>query len=402
MLLALLIAAAAAEPPPQQAPTIVVTGPRLQDYRDRLAQCLARRCPTNEDADATLALAEALFLNGDYHEGRAVVQASLRRNARQAGAFPEPVSDLYRAHSRLSRHLGEDSDARRSAFGILSALQTGIPREDHRHFTARLELSELLMNSGNLAGAKRELEQLARIARAAGREDVAIMAELRTLWFELLADNQADARARLTEMSRLTAPDQRLRAAGAKLLLARLYRGEGQTERADALLAEVGGAVNGARRRLLHAPPYQLQVLDHARVRDTVDSPGQNGGGPLALGNFNVTNVLMSLPDNFEDKWIDVGFWIMPDGRVAGLEILRSRNNPDWADPMIASMRGRVYSAGPEPTYRVERYTYTTGYERRTGTNIRRRSRAARVEYLDLTAPGQVTGPPPTADAPAN
>ena len=388
---------ALAQPPAPEGDgqTILVTGQRIQDYRDRLARCLARNCPTNEDADATLALAEALFLNGDYREGWAAVGASLRRNRRQASAYPEPVSDLYRAHARLSRHLGEYTDARRSAFGILSALRTGIPQEDHRHFTARLELSEMLMQSGNFPSARRELEDLARVARAAGREDVATVAELRIIWFELIVDSAGSGRQRLVEMSRLTAPGQRMRATGAKLLLARLYRVEGDAARADALLAEVAGATRGTRRRLLHAPPYHLQVQDHLAVRDTVDSGA--GVGSMAGANFTVANVLSRLSDNFDDKWIDVGFWIMPDGHVAGFEILRNHNDPDWADPLIASIRRRTYSAGPEPTYRLERYSYTAGYERVTGTNIRRRTRAARVEYLDLTTPGAAPGPPPTA-----
>ena len=67
---------------------IVVTGLRIQDYRDRLAACLARNCPPNEDADATLALAEAYFLNGDYVEGRQAVQASLGRNRDEARGYP--------------------------------------------------------------------------------------------------------------------------------------------------------------------------------------------------------------------------------------------------------------------------------------------------------------------------
>ena len=400
-LAALISAPVLAQPPAAPQPTIVVTGVRLQDYRDRLAACLARHCPTNEDADATLALAEALFLEGDYAEGRAAVNESLRRNRDQARNFPEPVSDLYRAHARLSRHLGEYVDARRSAFGILRALQTGIPREDYRHFTARLEISEQLMQSGNFASAQRELRELARVARAAGREDVATVAELRMLWFEDIVDRQSTARARLIEMSRLTGPSQRMRATGAKLLLARIYRQEGHADRADALLAEIGRAgATAARRRLITSPPYQLQVQDHVAVRDTVDS-GANVG-LFAGGNFEVADVLSSLPDNFEDKWIDVGFWIMPDGHVAGLEILRNHNNPDWADPLLPAIRGRVYSAAPEATYRMERYTYTAGYQQISGTHIRRRSRAARVEYLDLTVPGQTPGPPPTAEAPSS
>jgi hypothetical protein len=381
-------------PAPNEQPVIVVTGQRLQDYRDALARCLARRCPTDEDADATLALAEALFLNGDYHEGRDAVQASLRRNRGQARDFPEPVSDLYRAHARLSRHLGEDLDGRRSSYGILAALREGIPAEDYRHFTARLEISEMQMQQGNLAVARRELADLARVARAAGREDVATMADLRALWFELIAEPQSDARARLTTMSGLTAPADRMRATGAQLLLARILRAEGQAARADALLAQIGGSAStGARRRLLHAPPYQLQVRDVVAVRDTVDS---GAGGPDMPGaNFTVANVLSSMSDNFEDKWIDVGFWVAPDGKVSGLEILRNSTDPDWADPLLASIRGRVYSAGPDATYRIERYTYTAPYQRLTGSNIRRRTREARVEYLDLT-----NNEPPPAPAP--
>ena len=392
LLFALLSVAAPAlaqQQPAEQAP-ITVTGVRIQDYRDALRRCLERRCPTNEDADATLALAEALFLNGGYHEARNELQASLRRNRGQARGYPEPVSDLYRAHARVSRHLGQDTDARRSTYGILSALREGIPQEDHRHFTARLELSEMQMLQGDINGARRELAQLARSARAAGREDVATIADLRTLWFELIANPQSAARQRLIQMSHLDRPADRMRMTGAKILLARLYRSEGENARADALLAEVGRATQGgARRRLLHAPAFVLQVQDPNNIAN-------NNGESL-----NIANVLSRMSDNFEDKWIDVGFWVMPDGRVAGLEIMRQSHNPDWARPLLTSIRGRAYSTGPEPTYRLERYSYTAPYERVTGTNIPRRGRGARVEYLDLTAGEQAPGPPPTAESPS-
>ncbi|HEV2817366.1 MAG TPA: hypothetical protein VGW40_09135 [Allosphingosinicella sp.] len=396
LLFALLAGAAPAlaqapGPAADDQPTIVVTGQRLQDYRDALARCLARHCPPNEDADATLALAEALFLNGAYHEGRDAVQASLRRNQDQARGYPEPVSDLYRAHARLSRHLGQDTDARRSSYGILSALQEGIPREDYRHFTARLELSENLMMAGNYNSARRALVELAQVARRAGREDVATIAELRMLWFDNIAHPQGDARQRLILMARDTAPAQRMRATGAKLLLARIYRTEGHAAQADALLAEIGrSAAGGARRRLITSPPYTLQVGDPNDVADTMGE------------SLNAANVLSRMSDNFEDKWIDVGFWVLPNGHVSGLEIVRERNNNGWARPLIDSIRGRVYSEGPEPTYRLERYTYTAPYERVTGTNIPRRSRRARVEYLDLTQNEPPPMPPPTAESPSN
>jgi hypothetical protein len=405
LVLALLVSATvqpnqAQTPQAQPQQSIVVNGIRIEDFRDRLAACLARHCPTNEDADATLALAEAYFLNGDYAEGRAAVRASLNRNQHNARAFPEPVSDLFRAHVRLSQHLGFYNDARRSGFGVLNALREGIPTEDYRHFTARLELSEQLMNNRDFRSAKRELENLIRVARAAGREDVAIAAELRILWFTDIVDNQSDARRQLVDMSHLTSPADRLRATSAKLVLARIYRAEGQSARADALLAEIGRSTSGARRHLISAPPYELQVQDRSIVRDTVDGGG--GVGALAGANFTVVNVLSLVSDNYEDKWMDVGFWIMPDGHVAGFEVLRHHNNIDWADPMLVSLRGRVYSTGPEPTYRIERYTYTASHRPVTGSHIIRQTSDARIEYLDLTAGETPPGPPPIPETPSN
>jgi len=382
-------------------PTIVVTGQRLQDFRDALRRCLERRCPTNEDADATLALAEALFLNGEYHEARNAVQASLRRNRGQARGFPEPVSDLYRAHARLSRHLGFADDTRRSTYGILSALQEGLPREDHRHFTARFELAEHLIQSGNIVSARRELARLIEAARDAGRDDVVALAELRGLWFDYISGRAGeegtrseDARRRLGQLSQSTDPAQRMRAIGATILLARIHRIEGQSARADALLAGLGRS-EAARsaRRLLFSPPYQLvehqiePISGATSLRDLIQFSSGHG----------------QTPDTFEHKWIDVGFWVMPDGSVSGLEILRRGENPDWADPLLASIRGRRYSPAAEPSYRLERYSYTADYERVLRSRIPQRSRRARVEYLDLTTgEAPAAPPPPSSERPSS
>jgi hypothetical protein len=392
VLLASTATAAAAPALAQQdenQPTIVVTGPRIQDYRDRLAQCLARNCPTNEDADATLALAEALFLEGEYADARSAVRASLARNRGQARTFPEPVSDLYRAQTRLARHIGLDREARTAAHNILNALQEGIPQEDHRHFTARFEIAEMQMMRADFPGARRELTQLARVARAAGREDVATIAELRDLQYELVAYPASDARARLVSWSRLTAPDQRMRAIGARILLARLYRNEGDGERADSLLAEIGRNTSvGGRRRLLHAPAYQL-AQEELKFPDA-----QNIGDP---NTYAMGRVLNRATESYDDKWIDVGFWVLPDGHVSGLEIVRRGATADWAAPLLASIRNRLYSSAGDSTYRLERYTFTADYDQITGTNIRAHSPRGRVEYLDLTIDGEAPPPPPTA-----
>ena len=79
MLQTVLLAAGIAlvQPPPAEPGTITVTGQRLPDYRAALAACLARRCPPDQDVDATLALAEALFLQGEYGEARTAIRASI-------------------------------------------------------------------------------------------------------------------------------------------------------------------------------------------------------------------------------------------------------------------------------------------------------------------------------------
>ncbi len=112
--------------------------------------------------------------------------------------------------------------------------------------------------------------------------------------------------------------------------------------------------------------------------------PGGSGiGRPLLTA-----NVGDRLVDNFDDKWIDVGFWIRPDGRVEALEIVRRRGGASWAEPLLRSIRGRRYAASDgASTYRLERYTYTSGYnEYGSGTRTATRSPRARVEYFDLSA----------------
>jgi hypothetical protein len=364
-------------------PAIVVTGERVQTYRERLAACLARHCPVNEDVDASLALAEVLFLADDYNNARGAIRASLGRNRGEAGRFPEPVSDLYRANARVSRHLGMDRDAQLSTRGILRALQAGLPEEDHRHFTARFEIIQSLVAFGQYDQARRELGVLAEHARRAGRDDVVATAELRTLWVSYL---QAPTGSAQRELVALSASSDPRRSIGARMLLVRIYGERRETERANALMAELGRG--SQRRQLLHNPPFQLLVQDVAGNPDAVTQYGSA-----------IDSTLARRPGNIADQWIDVGFWIQADGSVTGLEIVRSEGGRGWAAPLLESISGRRYSsvADGESTFRVERYTYTSGYEMRAGSHIMQRSPRARVEYFDLG--GEAENRPPASDS---
>src|SRR5687768_3471592 len=174
MLLAILAAAAtpAAQP-------ITVIGQRLPDLEARLSACIARNCPTDEDIDASLAVAEAQIVEGDYRAARRTLLSSLGRNKAEANAYPIPVSDLYRANGRVAAHLGYDDDYYSSTWGIYRTLKEGLPDEKYRHYSAMMEVAEMMGRTRKHERARLYYERIAESARREGRDDIATLAELR-------------------------------------------------------------------------------------------------------------------------------------------------------------------------------------------------------------------------------
>jgi hypothetical protein len=152
------------------------------------------------------------------------------------------------------------------------------------------------------------------------------------------------------------------------VLLARLDRREGKLDTSDALIAELRG-LHSTQPVLLFAP--QIQLASRGRLE------GEGGS---------VTSLMAT--EDFDDVWVDIGFWVSPDGRVDDAEILRSHGGTRWAEPLLRSIAGRVYSpiADPSGSYRVERYSYTSLMTNVSGTRLRQRSVDGRIEFLDLTA----------------
>lgn len=363
--LSLLTAAAASQPPEDQ--VMVVTGERISDLRANLEACLRRNCPPNEDTDATLALAEGEFLNGDYDRAERWIADSVGRNRRHRREYPEPVSDLYRSQALVQSHRGRDQQANQSTYEILRSLRAGIPVEDHRHFTARFEIVQMEMRIGDREGAQRELAALIREAERAGRTDVVRRARMREMQLAYLLTPHGSAARRLEQLAGSTDPEKQYEAVSARLFLAREYRVRGDIARSDEMLAGIPRSDSDTR-ALLYAPPIELTA---------------------ALADHSAGGLLPGLERaNFQDTWIDVAHWIRPDGTVEGVEIIRQGASTGWANPVLASIRGRRYapSSDPTPSYRLERYTFTAAMGIRTGSRMMARAGVARVEYLDLTA----------------
>lgn len=364
-----LLAAATAPTPPQQpeqpSQTIIVTGQSLKDTERALAECLARHCPPDQDIQATLAHAENLFVAGRYADAWRATHASIGRNGGHAKEYPVPVSDLYRADGRIALHLGEREPYESATLAMKRALAAGLPRNDVRLLGADMEVAAMYTSVRDLDEASRAYKAVEREAHATGRDDIAGAARVRQAWLLNIAGLDWLARQ---ELKRIAADGREAEAnrASARALIASLDREKSKAAGGEAIAA-AARTVAGPNPVLLYQPQLDLPQV--------------------AINEAGSTLRLMAT-ENFDDRWIDVGFRVTPEGKVAELEILRSHGPVDWTPPLVKAIAGRLYSrvANPEGTYRVERYTYTSFWMDMTGSRLRRRSPNARIEYLDLTA----------------
>lgn len=387
----LLAPSAEAQAAAPQSSGIVVVGKRIRQAEADLKACLARHCAPNEDINSSLALAESQILAGKYREARTTLLASLGRNKDEAKRYPIPVSDLYRANGRVAAHLGFHTDYYSSTWGIYRTLKNGLPSEEVRHFSALMEVAEMMGATRGHERARQYYESIARQARGAGRPDIAALAQLR-----MLIRHYPPGSARDTRIRRIAdAADPAVRAASleAKLALARMAYERNDLAEAAAIQKQFA-AMDIKRPILIYAPSYEApeKAPDNGGMFAVPLQGSQEGPitkvSVLPYAQWSTTS---RIAPSFDDMWVDIGFRITPEGTVAEPKILRSRGDTFWAKPLLASVSGRRYTPGraDDPSsYRLERYTYTSAYERQTGTRLADRSPDGRVEYFDLSPMG--------------
>ena len=406
MLTLLLALQVAAQNTPVQGkvdPIIVVA--TIDDAKARLDTCLARGCRPDEDIAATLALAETQLLGGKYREARTTLLASLGRNEDFAKAYPVPVSELYRANGKVAAHLGFDKDYFRSTFGIYHTLKNGLPSDDHRKYTAMMEVAEMMYRTRGHTRARYYYDRLAEEARRDGRDDIAAIAQLRSAIRHLPQGSEMQMNE-IRKIAGLQGERMRAPVLEAKLALAKIAYQRGDEVGAQAIQNEIA-QLNVKRPMLIWQPSYamvQRELDSGSEFNFPMEGPPAVGGevtaepqqSRSAEGRASVTNSITAMQwssikriaGNFDDMWADVNFRITPDGRVSDLKITRSKGDLFWTKPLLASLSMRRYTAGKlnDPaSIRSERYTYTSGYEGQTGTRAQQRSPKARVEYMDLT-----------------
>lgn len=365
--------------PPQQAenPTIVVTGKSLADTERGIRDCIARNCPPDQEADAVLAHAENQFVSGKYKDALATLNRGTGRLKRFGKQYPVAVSDVFRARSRVAAHLGEGDAYRNSTMDMVSTLRSGLGPDDARTLAARVELGDSFAAFGRTALALSTYSDVARDARRLGLPRIEGYAMFRrAAFFATLSLNQPGeyrdpAGKALDALIGSNVPEHQPFARAAKVLRARLAVRRGEKVDVDALIASLR-LPQVTRPTLLYYEPFKM-----------VDVPtSQIGSGTR-----------MMAMNNYEDQWIDVSFWIAPNGSTTEVDILRSSEGYDgsWSKPILDSIRTRRYAPlkldPSEPgLLRVERYTYTGRWTRTTGTRIRVRDVNARIEMIDLSA----------------
>jgi tetratricopeptide (TPR) repeat protein len=399
---ALLASYPSVAPPSKQ--DIVVVGHATDNARANLAACLARHCPPNEDIDASLGLAEAQLLAGKYREARFTLLDSLGRNKREADAYPIPVSDLYRANGRVAAHLGYDEDFYRSTWGIYRTLKHGLPDAKDQQYSAMMEVAEMMGKTRGHERARIYYDSIAQHAREDGRPDIAALAQLRMILRHMppyLRENLVKKIAYSTD------PATKAAQLEGKLALARIAYEKHQIAKGDTIIGELA-AYDIKKPVLVYAPAWELgsgsydlgsesQVGSVGSGQAISVAGGDARGGTPTAGSTLAAAAASAAPGafstsrmglNVEDMWADVGFRIMPDGKVADVEVLRHHGNLGWAKPLIASIGGRRYTpakAGSAESYRKERYTYTSALEPGAGTKMAQHSPQPRVEYFDLS-----------------
>jgi hypothetical protein len=375
----------------QQDPdAIIVTGTPLSETGRSLKACIERVCPPDQDIAASLAHAENQFVAGKYKAARATLLASASRNRRFAKEYPVPVSDLLRANARVAAHLGEGEAYKIGMIDSLDVLKAAFPQGHPRVLVQRIEVGDAMAAAGRTRGAETIYLGVAREARAHGQPRLEAAAMLRGawVWAHAAKDDPDDAGRAVRALDTVIEsgnPEHRPFAEAARVMKAQVQARAGDRRAIDALIAAYVRIPPSTRPVLLYSEPVNMINLGGTEG-DSL--PLTQSEGPLILiGN----NMRRSTPTRYE-SWIDVVFWVRPDGTAADVEVARrnGRDEEPWEALVTRSIKARRYAplklAADDPgVMRVERYTLTANFTDVTGTRLRGTDKQPRIQMIDLS-----------------
>lgn len=367
---------------------IVVIGESLRDSESALNSCIARKCPTKEDIAATLRHAENLFVAGDYKQARQTLQSSRSRNYRSRKQYPEDVADLLHANALIAAHLGESQAYLSNTLDSLDSLKAGLSPDSPKVLASRISLGDSYLRLGRIEDAAEVYRAVAKRANHLQLPNIEGHAQLRLArMYTALSDLNGgtyDESAKFATKALLDnkSPAFQPFVNAARVLDARRAARRGDKAAIDQLIATYPPNPSGSIPTLVYSPQIKLPEPSAKAL---------SGGSPLHR----------TALSNFEKQWVDIGFWVAPDGTVTDAGILRQSETLEdhWIPPVLKAINGRRYAptaveANDPGTFRIERYTYTSNWTANTGSRIRVRDVNPKIEMLDLSpvAPAQTSG----------
>lgn len=356
----LLLAQAAASPPPPPPPSqdVIVVGRRAE--RD-LAACLARQCPPAEEIEATLQASVEQFADGRYADARQTLQRAIERNRQHAAAMPRRVSTLYATLATVAEHEGDTGMWRNAARNNMAVLRKHLGATDPATLTEETHFADDMAGLGAPMAADGIYAKVQRLASENSLPDLAAAAAFRRAWLALMRDRYreaerfADSAVTLADASRAMMTELR------EILRARIAVRKGDEDAVDALAARLRQS-EGAKPMLLFAP---------------------------SLDDINPPPDFPVLRDD-EIRFADIGYWILPDGRIGDAELLRTSGLGQWKSVILKEVRARRYvplrlPSGQPGLYRIDRFTVRGEIGTPTGSRIRQRMGNLTVHVVDLS-----------------
>lgn len=349
--------------------TIVVTAQRPEASATLLAACLARHCSPPEDIAASIVHAENLFMTGAYAQSRKILLASVHRNHGYAAQFPQQVATLHRVTARLSSVNGLPGPARRGSRDAVDALKQGMSKDDPQVILQRIEIGDTLARIGRPGAAIVQYNRVANDARLAHLPALQGMALFRSAQLWTSAASAVSPPAVLVIKARKA-----------------LQRIEANRDPAFAPYR------NGARLMRVSLASTKDKPAELARAMATMEPQGALAiiaYAPIIDMNHMTFGAARG---DYQPRWVDVSFWIAPDGRVRDIATIQQSADMDdgWLALATKALSQRRYlpldvPPGSPGLIRVERYLFVSDLIDTKGSSIPTRNPQRRVEVVDLT-----------------
>ncbi len=357
----LFLLAQAATSSPASPEDVVVVGRRAEQD---LTACLARDCPPAEDVEASLNASVEQFGDGRYVDAQRTLQSAIRRNKDHAAELPGPVSSLYATLATVAEHEGLSKLWRHSARNNVLVLRRHLGRSNLATLGQELSFADNMVGLGLPVAADKAYLDIQRRAVESSYADVAAGAAFRRAWLALLQGRSGNAVRFADEAVRLAGADNQMISELRDILKARIAIRDGDADAVDILAA-----------RLRRSPTKSPQLLFAPKFEDIV------------LASY---GMLTRFQPDGSVRFIDVGYWIRPDGRPGDVEILRNEGIGRLGSEFVEQVGKRRYAPlavkpGNPGIYRIDRFTVRAAYGIATGSRIPQRTGKPTVHVVDLT-----------------